>query len=252
MTADTIKKLNQLNQDFYSQIADEFNQTRQQPWSGWTKLPLFLNLTKTTLIDLGCGNGRLGVYLAEHGLKKYYGFDTNEKLLKEAMVSLKLTTVDHHLFHSDLIYVLQHLALFQTLTTAVSSTINQPTAITLFGVLHHIPSQELRQKLFEELAAYMKSSDRLIVSCWQFQQSKNLWSRRVGPQAIGLSESELEGNDYILDWQRGTAAYRYCHLTTQAEINQLADHAQLKIVEHWAADGKTNNLNHYYLLAKKA
>jgi hypothetical protein len=55
-----------------------------------------------------------------------------------------------------------------------------------------------------------------------------------------------------LDWQRGEQAYRYCHLTTQAEMAGLIAKTNLVMSDFWIADGKTDNLNHYYLFEEKA
>ena len=38
MKIKTIKQLNQLNQDFYNTIADDFSDTRQYFWKGWRHL----------------------------------------------------------------------------------------------------------------------------------------------------------------------------------------------------------------------
>jgi 2-polyprenyl-3-methyl-5-hydroxy-6-metoxy-1,4-benzoquinol methylase len=252
MTSATIKKLNQLNQAFYDQVSSEFDHTRQQPWLGWAELHQKTPAQIKQVVDLGCGNARLALYLANQGLETYFGFDANAQLLQKAKAKLKTTQVDYHLFHFDLINILEQSILVEALTAALTTHHQHPTLIALFGVLHHIPSQTLRQMLFNDLAAFMNPNDRLVISCWQFDQAPSLWQRKVAPSVVGLTESELETNDFILDWQRGQAAYRDCQLTSSNEGQQLAQGAQLTLVDHWQADGKPSNLNHYYLLTKKA
>ncbi len=65
MDQKTVTKLNQLNQNFYQQIAESFDQTRQSAWRGWERLlPTLNQLSKSnsdnsfSVLDLGCGNGR--------------------------------------------------------------------------------------------------------------------------------------------------------------------------------------------------
>ena len=88
MTIGTIKKLNQLNRDFYQQVAIDFDQTRQHLWPGWNKLISHLQQLQTKhkplkVLDLGCGNGRFGQFLANSfpGIKiNYLGVDNNPQL----------------------------------------------------------------------------------------------------------------------------------------------------------------------------
>ena len=63
-----IRRLNQINHDFYRVTAAEFDQTRTQPWPGWHKLLSYIERiahrsSTVTVLDVGCGNGRFGVFL---------------------------------------------------------------------------------------------------------------------------------------------------------------------------------------------
>ena len=68
---------------------------------------------------------------------------------------------------------------------------------------------------------------------------------------VGLEKKDLEKNDYILDWRRGIFAYRYCHLTDEKEVEKILTKADLEIIAEIAADGKSQNLNHYYICKKR-
>lgn len=260
MDALTILQLNQLNQDFYQTISTDFDQTRQQPWAGWQPLLDFLDESNPTqIIDLGCGNGRFGVFLSQSRVISYLGLDSNSALLAKASEELKKKDVSFKLIEMDLVVSLTsntfgtELDSILTNTIANSSTTNQ--LFTLFGVLHHIPSLQLRQQLFQDISTQLRPNDLIAVSCWQFDASPNLWQRKMTADQISqqtqLNPNQLETNDFILDWQRGKSALRYCHLTTDEELRQLAENSNLTIIKNWTADGKTNNLNNYYLLKKR-
>lgn len=251
MTLPTIKLLNRLNLNFYESVAFDFDQTRQQPWEGWHRLARLTNLSQTQAIDLGCGNGRLGWYLAEQGLSSYVGIDSSQQLLNQADQKLATTKLKYQLLSVDLVDELAGNNLNTSLSKITKPTEGSHRLFCIFGVLHHLPGEQLRQKLFTSLAQHMTNEDLLVISCWQFQLIPNLWQRRVAPNLVGLTEADLEANDFILDWQRGERAYRYCHLTTSDELNALATSANLTIAQEWQADGKTHNLNQYYLLTKK-
>src|SRR5579859_6490384 len=94
MTSQTIRRLNRLNQQFYGQVAADFSQTREQPWSGWQQLiPLLQQKKPHSILDLGCGNGRFGEFLQKHLSDfRYHGIDNNENLLQIAKSHLPNAT----------------------------------------------------------------------------------------------------------------------------------------------------------------
>jgi SAM-dependent methyltransferase len=252
MNLETIKKLNKLNLDFYQTIADDFDQSRQQPWEGWRVLVEKDAFKRcSSVIDIGCGNGRFANFIHNYGITHYFGSDSNPALLKQAQQYatlfdfFKLKKID---FISTLIEESTHI-----FPTEELAGLNFPTQklFSVFGVMHHVPSFELRKLVISKIEAAMQENDLLAVSCWQFTKIPNLMARQVSPNTVALKPDELEKNDYILDWQRGSNAYRYCHQVTTEEMNKLLEQSNLHIVDQWDSDGKTNNLNTYYLLQKK-
>ena len=66
-----------------------------------------------------------------------------------------------------------------------------------FGVMHHIPTQELREKLLKELS----KSKIAIVSFWQFEKDERIFNKAkkttlLAKEKLGLQN--LEENDYFL------------------------------------------------------
>lgn len=249
MQTTTVQKLNQLNKQFYIDVAKDFTQTRNTFWQGWENLiPHISPTTRNTLsvLDVGCGNGRFGQFLVQQFPDlaiKYTGLDNSAALLKYAEEKLQSTKLQSQLFELDLIeHLLSNKYLVQNQLFDV---------VVAFGVFHHIPSFELRRKLFEQLSALIAPNGILCIGFWQFLNSVKLRERTVDPKTLDLNATDFEENDYILDWRAGeNSAYRYCHYTNNEEEIALLKQNKLKVVDEYFADGVTHNLNHYLVLKK--
>lgn len=253
MDIDTIKKLNQVNLEFYSEAGKDFDKTRQQYWEGWERLlpqlhSVFSETTELSVLDLGCGNGRFGRFLADYLPSKtfmYHGVDSNHQLLSITVSALRdkagITSKTDQL---DVVTAL--------LEDTVEAVIHdQYDLVVMFGVLHHIPSENLRKKLLKILLSAVKPGGLLILSSWQFATLPRFSSRFIDPAQFNVNPETLEKNDYFLDWQRGTVAYRYCHFADEAELRFLIrDVSQLEPIDVFYADGNTHNLNCYAVVQK--
>jgi len=257
MNTETIKKLNEVNAKFYQSIATSFSGTRQHAWSGWERAWQHVaNLVKTQGIssldvcDVGCGNGRFGLFCAEKFIGQqsgitlnYQGIDQDHQLLSEAKKNLdslpnKAVT---QLIHQDLI---------QTLLEKKLITSESYDLVVSFGVLHHVPSRELRREFVQQLASNLKKGGLLILTCWRFDRNPQLLSRQVQPGQMGFSSEELEENDFFLTWEKDTPAVRYCHLVTTLEQDELIAATELRLLERYSADGKTDDQNEYLVLQR--
>ena len=268
MQAQTIRALNQLNQEFYQQVAVDFNRTRQQAWVGWQKILPILQKNqffkkKIKVLDIACGNGRFAWFLQDRGLDfSYSGLDNNHQLLRLAKKSLTAKKIEHKLKHFDLIdnYLKQQ-------------EINWPVAkkfdlIVVFGLSHHLPGQKLRKAFLTSLENLLNQDGLLVISNWQFAKDKQRFEKHYLNQnrlkKLNLEQQsklarlieELENNDYLLDWssQKATEnqqqAWRYCHLIDEQEMDLLIENSNLKIVDNFLADGKSQQLNQYFVLKK--
>jgi tRNA (uracil-5-)-methyltransferase TRM9 len=244
MNNHTIQKLNQLNQHFYSQIAEEFSQTRQMPWKGWENLLEYLKKlpAKSRVLDLGCGNGRFGQFLATHFPEKdffYLGTDNNAQLLKIAQQQLSATHLQTQFVECDII---------ESLMKSTFLEEEKPfDVIVLFGVIHHIPSFALRQKCIQVLTKKLTPSGLLIFSTWQFDRDTSLMQRQKFSDELSFDQAELEPHDYFLSWGKEETVTRYCHLTKLEEVHKIVDRLPLNLLTHFSADGKEGNLNEYYV-----
>ncbi|MGH9460977.1 MAG: methyltransferase domain-containing protein, partial [Vicinamibacteria bacterium] len=99
----TILALNAINRDFYTQRAEEFAATRGGPWRGWRRLlePLQACEEPLSVLDVGCGNGRFGMFLRENLQKpfRYVGIEVSAAALESARENLSgmpaVTLLEH-------------------------------------------------------------------------------------------------------------------------------------------------------------
>lgn len=239
----TIRRLNQINRDFYRITAEDFDQTRGTPWPGWERLLPHLK-TPLSALDVGCGNGRFGLFLYERLVAPsslsippsallYHGLDSSPALLERARAALanrpgltiRLETRD----------ILE----------------NPPDAgeydlVVLFGVLHHVPGRQTRLKLVRRLAERVRPGGLLAFACWRFYEYER-FRARFAPWPEGLA---VETHDYLLDWRRGQPALRYCHYVDDTEHAALVAASNLRQILTYRADGEDGAANCYSLLQK--
>jgi SAM-dependent methyltransferase len=228
----TVKRLNQINREFYQITAVSFDESRSEPWPGWDMLPPYLK-TPLSVLDVGCGNGRFGLFLAEKlaSPPQYHGIDNNPALLDRARAAL--AHLDARLETRDMI-------------------IDPPdegayNLVALFGVLHHVPGRAQRRIFVQTLAQRVAPGGILALAAWCFYEYERFRARIV-PWPDDL---DVEPHDYLLDWRRGARALRYCHYVDEAEHADLVAASGLTEITTYRADGRTNDINRYSLLRRE-
>lgn len=232
MHEDTLRRLNAINAAFYQQTAAHFDATRQQPWPGWARLLPHLPARRPLrVLDVGCGNGRFGVWLAGQGAGPlhYHGTDNSPALLGYARAAL--ATLDRvQLTPADLL--------------ADPLPGGPFDLVALFGVLHHVPGAAQRERLLAALGARVAPGGVLAVAVWRFADNPRFLARALDWPA----DLEREPGDYLLDWRRGTVAARYCHHVDDAEGARLVAASGLDEIDRYRADGHDGRTNQYHLL----
>lgn len=225
----TIRRLNALNRRFYEITAADFDATRGRPWAGWARvLPHLPDARPLRVLDVGCGNGRFGLYLRDHitGGLAYHGVDNNPALLRIARAALPGATFEQR----DVV-------------------LNPPDAgaydvVALFGVIHHVPGNANRRDFMRALAARVTAGGVLVFAAWRFLDNERLRGKVVD----WLPDVEREHGDYLLDWRRGETAVRYCHYVDNAEHAALVQVTGLQPLAHFRADGHDGRTNAYSVL----
>ncbi|NLX09751.1 MAG: class I SAM-dependent methyltransferase [Chloroflexi bacterium] len=234
MNERTIEWLNQINQEFYRITAGSFDESRGRPWPGWDALLPHLPASLSVL-DVGCGNGRFGLFLAQHlGAERvtYTGIDSSPELLARARTALH--GLNARLEARDL--------LREALPDGAPYDL-----VALFGVLHHIPGYTQRIALLRDLAQRVRPDGLLAFSAWRFYEYPR-FRERIVPWPDDL---QAEAGDFLLDWRRGERAIRYCHYVDDAEYVALVRATGLTEIASYRADGRSGDLNRYSLLRRE-
>lgn len=238
------QRLLELNRDFYAQVAEPFDVTRQQATPGLAAiLPYFEDGTKDrttnpSVLDAGCGNGRFARLLDEAGIAcDYTGIDGSADLLVLAeAATMDLTNVACRFAQADLS------------DPGWSARLGDGSFDRLLctATLQHLPSYALRLAVVREFARLCRGV--IVLSFWQFLTSERFRAKLLDWSSVGLDGADVEPGDALLPWKQGVSATRYVHQVDEAELHRLAADADLKLIHTFRADGKEGNLNLYAVL----
>jgi len=235
MDSDTARRLIEINREFYTQFGDSFSSTRHRIQPGVRRVLGWLKGDES-ILDLGCGNGELARELAKRGQRgSYMGVDFSLPLLQDAErqpdgFSAKFVQAD----------LTKLLAFSDQLSVEGGWSV-----ITGFAVLHHIPSIELRLNILRIVHQSLNADGMFIHSNWQFLNSEKLRARIQPWETVGLSDSEVDEGDYLLDWRSGGKGLRYVHHFNEKELGELAKACGFRIMDIYYSDGERGNLGLY-------
>jgi SAM-dependent methyltransferase len=234
MRPEVVKRLIDLNQEFYQTFARSFAETRRRVQPGVRRA--IQNVPcGASVLDLGCGNGSLACELARrehHGL--YFGLDSSAEMIEIACLDCP---------HPQAIFEVRDIS-----APGWSDGLPAPFDYTFaFAILHHIPTQELRRCILETIHLLLKANGVFVFSVWNFLSSARLQRRILPWESVGLSSDDLDSDDILLDWRHGGLGFRYVHAFDEAELTGLAKACGFRAVEKYYADGAEGNLGYYHI-----
>jgi SAM-dependent methyltransferase len=199
-------------------------------------------------LDLGCGSGALGVVWAQSGRQGLYlGLDASEALLSEARRETQaLSTASLEIRYET-----------GDLSGDWAKACQGPfDGVLCFAALHHLPGEQLRLRVLQEVRELLPQGGLFIHSNWQFQHSPKLLARVQPWERIGLADADVEAGDTLLDWryalpgQPEQVGLRYVHRFTPEELARLAAQSGFTVVETYESDGQGGKLGHYEVWKK--
>lgn len=247
MDEETRQALLEVNRRFYEHHAESFSRSRGRAWEGWRRLlPHLGSPDVLRVLDAGCGNARLALFLSEAwpGRLDYTGLDGSGPLLDAARRSLASWATSPQRLQAQL---LEH----DLIRQGVPHSLGEFHLIGLFGVLHHVPGQAGRLELVRQLGRLLAPRSLLAVSLWRFDRLPRFEKMRLSWQSSDLrvDPGRLEEGDHLLSWGGEATCPRYCHLTSHREADEIVEASGLRLVERFTADGASRDLNHYLLLS---
>jgi SAM-dependent methyltransferase len=140
--------------DDYNTIAKEFSETRQTLWKDFDFFTPYLK-RDFSVLDLGCGNGRLLGFLKENGVEGYIGLDQSVELLKEA----KKNWPGKKFLEADM--------------SSPLPTKKKFDALFVIAAFHHLPPQD-HEKTLRMWKEHLKPGGFLFMINWNLHQVRFL------------------------------------------------------------------------------
>lgn len=231
MDQKTQKELLEIVKYNYEEIAGDFDETRKKAmWPEILKLTNDISINDSVL-DVGCGNGRLLEVLKERGVK-YLGVDASENLIGIC----RKRYLDYKFEISNILNLSQ------------ISEINFDYVFCV-AVLHHLPGQNLQIDALKQLKNKIKNEGRIILTVW------NLWSHEKYRALIHkfiflkiIGKNKMDIGDIVFDWKKAdgyTVSKRYYHAFNKRELKTICKASGLKIEKLY------KDSDNYYLVLKK-
>ena len=228
----------------YDAIADDWDRVHQHSW-GEFEFAKKLLTPPTTLIpstslrtgkgekmyvlDAGCGNGRLVNWLRKNNFAgKYLGVDNSEKLLEKARKNFpkeEFENVDLVDFNPPSPHSGGATADFRPAKRGFRKLKNF-NLVFCIAVLHHLPDQDSRLKVLQNLQASLKPGGKLFLTVW------NLWQPRYWKFIL---QSYFKGSPRNCQIPFAGKIKRFVHAFTASELINLLEKAGFSSVEVFPA-----------------
>jgi SAM-dependent methyltransferase len=242
----TVEALAGINRAFYRDRAAEFSTTRNAPWPGWEPLLRALRAVPgdrpVSVLDVGCGNARLGRYLAAALAPRplaLCGVDASEPLLDDAR---RAGPAGARWLVGDVV------AAPDTLPAGPFDL------VALIAVIHGVPSRERRVALLAACAARIARGGRLALTTWRRGEREPAvdWNTYSSRARMPIDCSQLEPGDLLIPWgDANSDVVRYFHSFDESELATWTDGLPLVLDQRYRADGRTGEQNEYLVFRSR-
>lgn len=179
--------------DIYNQIGQTFSATRQYLWPDLK--PFLKNIpANASVLDVGCGNGRLLTGLPSK--IKYTGIDISTTLLTEA----KKQFPKHQFIETDITKpdIWKHLPKYDYIFS--------------IAAIHHLPDTPSQKFLLEQIQKHLKPNGKVLITAW------NLWQPKYLKHQLDL-KTKLKNLHWVyIPFQNKK---RFCYTFTSLNFYQL-------------------------------
>lgn len=199
--------------DVYNQISSQFSASRSYIWPDLK--PFIDQVTpNSTVLDVGCGNGRL--LLGLDSSIKYTGFDLSTNLLNEA----KKLHPQNNFFEGDL------------LDKNIWGKLGQYDYIFCIAVIHHLPTIHDHLFLLEQIKKHLKPNGKVLITAW------NLWQPKLLKHHLDL-KTKLINNKHVYIPFQGLPRFHFAHtlpylksLVRESKINLVIEKSRRNYLVH--------------------
>lgn len=162
--------------DFYDRHWQRFDVSRVRIWKCVKEFTSTL-LKNSTVLDVGCGNGKNVKYLLDNDIKAY-GIDFSEKLVevcKRKKLDVKVGNALDIPFDD-----------------------NSFDNVISIAVIHHLQKEEDRIKAINEMIRVCKNNGKILVSVWAVEQSGQEVQNRTFVYGDNLVKWENDERYYFI------------------------------------------------------
>ncbi|NDK08051.1 methyltransferase domain-containing protein [Candidatus Gracilibacteria bacterium] len=207
----------------YNDFFTTFSKSREN--MKWEEIDYFLDflgkekLYSISILDVGCGNGRLIGHIEKKGIEitNYLGTDLSSGLITEAK---KL--------HPD--------KSFQVLDMLSISEINEKFDYIFFiASFHHLKTIEERIEVLKQTKKLLNTNGTIFMTNWALNSELN--SEKYKESMIENSKNEFLSQDYNI---KIGEFIRYYHSFSLQELDYLFKNTGFEIVENRLFDNKRN------------
>lgn len=185
----------------YDEISQEFSATRQYIWPD---LKPFLNEVKSnsSVLDVGCGNGRLLLGLPQK--IKYTGIDISKELLKEAEKNYP----EQKFLETDITQ------------DSIWKHLPQYDYIFCVAVLHHLPTEKDQLFVLNQIKKHLKPHGKAVITVW------NLWQPKYRKYHLDL-KTKLQNPHHVYIPFQGKPRFHFAF--TSIYLRQLLKKAKFPL-----------------------
>lgn len=188
--------------DTYNQIGAQFSASRGYIWPD---LKPFLADVKpnSSVLDVGCGNGRLLLGLPE--TVNYTGLDFSTTLLEKAVENHPKA----HFLEADI--------------TQSDGWKNLPQFDYIFciAVIHHLESRHEQLFLLKQIKAHLKQEGRCLITAW------NLWQPKLLRHHLDI-KTKIKNHHFVFIPFQGQPRFHFAH--TKPYLERLIKEAGLDLL----------------------
>ena len=208
------QKIIEKTRNDYDLIATEWDLSRNR--ASKLKIDLISEIeVKNKVLDVGCGNGLMAPFILEKEAF-YFGLDISEKLIEIARKKYAKEIKNGQA------------KFFSGQATDLPFKNEEFDFIISFAVLHHIPSEELRKKFFEEIKRVSKLNAKVKITVWNLLSD---WANDRFDIASQLAGKQ--SGDVIVPWKatKGKIVNRYMYQFSEEELLSLAKDAGFRNIK---------------------
>lgn len=182
----------------YNAIGKEFSSSRRYIWQD---LRPFIDKVKhgSSVLDVGCGNGRLLLGLPEN--IKYTGMDISQNLLNEA----EKTHSGHKFIEADITKL------------SVWKNLPQFDYILCVAVFHHLPTQKDQLFVLNQIRRHLKPNGKVLITAWNLWQPKFL-KHHLSLKSLNVKCKMLNVKYLYVPFQ---STPRFCYAVTIPYLRRL-------------------------------